>query len=61
MQDFFADPKCEKFVATAKAITEAAAKQCPDVLIPAVEGLTQLTEQVEWSVEEAKNHTSTQN
>jgi len=58
---FFADVKCEQFVTTAKSIAEAAGKQCPDVVIPAVESLSQAATEVEQSIEYAKSVMPNQN
>lgn len=58
---FFSDPKCAQFVTSAKAIVEAAEKQCPDVVIPAVESLNQAAGEVEQSIEYAKSLTPNEN
>ena len=55
MRQFFTDPKCEQFVASANAIVEAAAKQCPDLTLTAVEQLASAARDVEQSIEYAKS------
>ena len=58
---FFTSPECAEFVAAAKTVTEAAAKQCPDLTIPAVESLAQSAADVEQSIEYAKSVMPNQN
>ena len=55
LAEFFTQPVCENFVKDAKAIAEAAGKQCPDVVIPSVETLAQAATEVEGSIEYAKS------
>lgn len=55
LAEFFTQPVCEDFVKDAKAIAEAAGKQCPDVVIPSVETLAQAATEVEGSIEYAKS------
>lgn len=61
LADFFAQPVCSEFVSDAKAIAEAASKQCPDVIIPSVETLSQAAAEVESSMEYAKSVMQNQN
>ncbi|MDE6160853.1 MAG: succinate dehydrogenase cytochrome b subunit [Muribaculaceae bacterium] len=61
LAEFFGSEKAAKFVASAKAIVEAAKKQCPDVTSLAVANLEQTVSDVEQSIEYAKSLTPNQN
>ena len=59
--DFFTQSVCEEFVSDANMIVEAATKQCPDVVIPAVESLAQAANEVQSSMDYAKSVMQNQN